>query len=1482
MADARERARLKALDAYQILDTAPEQVYDDLVRLAAQVCATPMAVLTLVDERRQWFKAAVGLPVRETDRSLSFCAHTIEGEVPFIVPDAGHDPRFANNPLVTGEPGIQFYAGVPLASASGARLGSLAVLDCVPRELTPEQLALLTALARQAMSLLELRLQQQELRLTRRRLNDCQRLARLGSWELALPSGALQWSDEIYRIFGLAPDEFGATYEAFLAAVHPDDRERVEQGQRRILEEGGVLNLDHRIVRPDGSVRWVQELSELERDATGRPVRQIGTVLDITDRKAAEAEKQKLVRDLGERIKELRALHEVSSLLRQEHLSVGEVLERVAVLLPPAMQYPELAAARVEFGTEGRTAGKFRETPWLLEAGFTTSDGRAGRLQIVYLEERPPEDEEPFLAEERKLIDSLAEMLRVYFEQRAVTRVRQAGQREHERQHAALVALTRSPAWNGNHETAVLREITRTIAAALDVARVSFWHYSEDREAIICQDLFEAATQRHSSGQELWERDFPAYFQALATSEIIAAEDARSDPRTREFTATYLEPLGIAAMLDAPVQVAGKLAGVLCLEHIGSPRRWTPGERSLAVAAGSLLALALAQSALARSESRLRTILESEPECVKVVSAEGQLLDMNAAGLRMIEADKRNEVIGQPVIKLIHPEDRVAFTELHRRVCRGETGQLQFRIRGLQGVERWMETHSAPFREADGRISCVLSVTRDITERKQAEEALRTSEERFRELAENIGDIFYSYDPANNRLLYVNRVYERIWGRSIEYTYANPMAYLEDIHPDDRPAAERAFERQLAGELTSVEFRIIRPDGGVRWIREEAVPVLDEQDRVKRIVGTMRDITDAKQGETALRDSEERYALAVRASQAALWDWNMSTDVIVYSPRYREMLGGYTREEFPDTLGAFFSKVHPDDLEAVKLAIQGHVERRQPTPDAVEFRLLTKGGEYRWFRASAQAEWDANGRPLRMVGSTVDIHVRRLAEAKVREQAELLDKAQDAIIVRDLEHHIRYWNKSAERLYGWPAAEAVGRSVEELLCHDPAQFRAATAATLERGEWVGELKQYNQAGQPLTVEGRWTLVRDGQGQPKSILAINTDISARKRIEQQLLRTQRMESLGTLAGGIAHDLNNVLAPIMVSLELLRLDERDPERLTLLSSLEDSARRGAELVRQVLSFARGIEGERVLTNLHHLALELRQIIRETFPKNLEVRLESAPDLWMIAADPTQMHQIMMNLCVNARDAMPQGGRLTLALDNLMVDEVYAGMNPDAKPGPYVRITVEDTGSGIPTRIQERIFEPFFTTKEFGKGTGLGLATVLTIVRSHGGFINLYSEPGKGAKFKVYLPAGAAPESGERPAAEPARLPRGQGELVLVVDDEEGIRGATQKTLERFGYRVLLAAHGAEAVALYAERGAEIAAVLTDMAMPVMDGPATILALKAMNPAVKIIGSSGHASQGGVAKAVGAGVQHFVPKPYTAETLLKVLADVLAQPA
>jgi CheY-like chemotaxis protein len=371
----------------------------------------------------------------------------------------------------------------------------------------------------------------------------------------------------------------------------------------------------------------------------------------------------------------------------------------------------------------------------------------------------------------------------------------------------------------------------------------------------------------------------------------------------------------------------------------------------------------------------------------------------------------------------------------------------------------------------------------------------------------------------------------------------------------------------------------------------------------------------------------------------------------------------------------------------------------------------------------------------------------------------------------------------------------------------------------------------------------------------------------------------MESIGTLAGGIAHDLNNVLAPILMSIELLRLELERQEKDEILDTIESSARRGAEMVGQVLSFARGVEGRRLSVQVKHLVRDVAKIASETFPRNIEIRAEVPSNLPPVLGDPTQIHQVLLNLSVNARDAMPRGGTLTFSAQNVVLDDQYAGLSPEAKPGRHVLIQVEDTGTGIPPEILEKVFDPFFTTKEPGKGTGLGLSTSLAIVRSHGGFIRAYSEPGTGSRFRVYLPA---TESTTEPApVADVVLPRGNGEVVLVVDDEASVRHITRQTLEAFGYRVILAGDGAEALAVYASRRTEIALVLTDMMMPVMDGPATIRVLTKMDPSVRIIAASGLTANGSVTRVANSGVRHFLPKPYTAETLLRTVREVLDAP-
>jgi PAS domain S-box-containing protein len=503
---------------------------------------------------------------------------------------------------------------------------------------------------------------------------------------------------------------------------------------------------------------------------------------------------------------------------------------------------------------------------------------------------------------------------------------------------------------------------------------------------------------------------------------------------------------------------------------------------------------------------------------------------------------------------------------------------------------------------------------------------------------------------------------------------------------------------------------------------------------------------------------------------------------------------------------------------------------------------------------------------------------RQQTDERVREQAALLDVAHEAILVIDLADRIVYWNRGAERTYGWTAEEAIGRTTFGLLHSDPAPYVGGRTQLMREGLWESELLQHTKTGRDITVSVRWTLVRDAENHPRSILAINTDVTEARKLELQFFRAQRVESIGTLASGIAHDLNNVLAPILLSLEMLKDVAKSGEDLALIATLRGSAERGAALVRQVLSFARGVEGNRVTVDLVPLLADLVKVAQETFSKSIAVKFDARRAPWKVTGDATQMHQVFLNLLVNARDAMPEGGTLTVTIENVVLDETYVAMNPGAHVGAHVMVQVKDTGVGIPPAIRDRIFEPFFTTKSIGDGTGLGLSTTGAIVKSHGGFMHVYSVVGLGTDFRVYLPGDATAAAVERVAVEQTSLPRGEGELILVIDDEDSIRRVAHRTLERFGYRVLVAPNGAEGVAIYAARGRDIAAVLTDMAMPVMDGMATIIALKALDPDVVIIASSGLASSASVAEAVGAGIEHFVPKPYTAEALLNALDRAL----
>jgi len=547
----------------------------------------------------------------------------------------------------------------------------------------------------------------------------------------------------------------------------------------------------------------------------------------------------------------------------------------------------------------------------------------------------------------------------------------------------------------------------------------------------------------------------------------------------------------------------------------------------------------------------------------------------------------------------------------------------------------------------------------------------------------------------------------------------------------------------------------------------------------------------------------------------------------------------------------------------------------------VKQSVLRPGGEWEEAILLVSTERIQVDETTRVLLCMDDITHSVRADEQIRSRAALLDVTQDAIYVRDFSDRILYWNDGAQRLYGWTMIEVKGKTATELLSASGGDLWAkALEAVRTEGQWSGELNQKRRDGKELIIQSRWTVVNERKGTPRAILVVNTDITEKKKLEAQLLRAQRLESIGTLASGLAHDLNNVLAPIMMTVSFLKETVTDETTVGMIQTLETCAKRGAHIVRQVLTFARGVEGVRVPLQPKHLLEEIDRIARETFPRSLYIQTYVCKQPWLITGDATQIQQVLMNLWVNARDAMPQGGTLTARVDNLEVGlgDPELQSHPKAKPGPYVVISVIDTGTGIPPELMDKIFDPFFTTKPVGQGTGLGLPTVLGIVESHGGFLHVDSEVGKGTVFKVYLPA-VSTEKEESHETEFTSLPRGNGEIVLIVDDEPAIREIASRILAAHGYRPLTAGEGKEALALFAQNHDKVKAVVSDLMMPRMDGPATIRALRQLKPDLKTIMITGLGEDARVAEAKAAGSDLVLSKPFTAEQLLVALKQLLS---
>lgn len=878
-----------------------------------------------------------------------------------------------------------------------------------------------------------------------------------------------------------------------------------------------------------------------------------------------------------------------------------------------------------------------------------------------------------------------------------------------------------------------------------------------------------------------------------------------------------------------------------------------------------------AGQSLASIVDALRVSMRESPDSSFVLDRDGIILMANAALCASLGVDE-STLIGQSFDLPARSADPQHVLD-HFRTARDGTA-TRYRTTGTRtnGEPFVAEVTQVPIRIND-EVVAVLGTALDLTESDRGDAEARQSEELLR-LAGRIAHFGGWSVDAQSRTVSMSEgarlmlgltnvagdLSEAAWALHPEHERPHVAALLDACLTDGTP-----FDIESVMNTTSGEQRTVRTVGEAQRLPDGTIIGAR---------GALWDISDTVAARERERALESRLSATLTSISDGIYFLDAENRLTYANPRALEMLR-FTEEDLRRT------SIWDLFPEAIDTGYRDAFERATTTGEPVTHRAYYEPFD-RWFETTAYPTGDGLAVYVRDV--TDDQRARETAlrtQQQLAQQAALLDSASDAMLVRDIDGTVRYWNSAAAQLYGWSAEEAVGRNIVDLIDMDPAVRWPALETLMNEGYYAGEVAQRTRDGRQIIVDCRWQVLRDDAGEPRSIFAVNTDITEFRTEQDARQRAQRLESLGTLAGGIAHDLNNVLTPVLMSVQLLASDETDQDRAEILATAENAVKRGAEMVRQVLSFARGIEGRRIMVDVDRLLDDMLAFTRDTLPAGIALEIERSAPMPGVVGDPTQLLQVLINLVSNAKDAMGEHGLLRIAAQRLEIVDEYTSVSHSAAPGEYLAIAVEDDGSGMPPEVAEKIFEPFFTTKTPGKGTGLGLATSLTIMRSHGGFMQVYSELGQGTRFVVGLPV--APESATTqpaPSSTHSALPRGEGELVLVVDDEETIRSVTSRTLEVHGYRTLSAANGQEAVALIESGDHDVDLVITDMMMPVMDGAATSAYLEEHHPSIPIIAASGLNSGGKGTRSIGMGIARFLAKPYTTSQLLTSVRDTLLE--
>ena len=938
-------------------------------------------------------------------------------------------------------------------------------------------------------------------------------------------------------------------------------------------------------------------------------------------------------------------------------------------------------------------------------------------------------------------------------------------EQRHHRQRDAVSRLIQSKSFYDGDWDSVIRQINETAARTLSVARVSIWLFTKDRSAIHCRDLFVLNENQHKDCGELTASTHPAYFQALTSTEIIAANNALEDPRTREFASDYLVPHGITSMLDAPIHIGGRVEGVLCHEHVGPPREWSEDEKSFAVTLANLVSLAAegaerarAQAEALKNEERFAIVARATTDVVWDWDLLANTLWWNE-NFQILLGYSREDI--EPGLeswyKRVHPDDVQRVKESVEQIFTTNATHWQdiYRFRRKDGVYLRFFDRGYVLRDAKGAPVRIIGAMMDITAREEAERSLRASQARLHAVWETAWDALRLLDE-NGIIISVNAAFCRLFGMERSAIEGQPFTATYAAAHDPAEFQARFRERFQKREIHPQEERRMTLRDGRTVDLEITSAFVETPGQPTTLLGLFRDITARKKSEMALRTSERRFSEVFRASPAAMSIGSVDDGRLLdVNDRYCEFFG-YSREE--------------------------------------------------------------------LVGKTIpELNLW----ARPNERARMIERVRAEKSIRDIE----------------------------------AQFRHKS----------GALRDVFASFVLLDVPG--------EGEP-ILVSMLVDVTERKRLEEHLRQSQKLESIGQLAGGVAHDFNNILTVIQGHASLLLAGPGEQaSRGDSAEQIAKSAERAANLTRQLLAFSRRQVMQPKDLDLNEIVREMTRMLNRILGEDIRLQVEFSPIMPIVRADPGMMEQVILNLAVNARDAMPKGGVLTIRNTIEEIDEETARANPEAAAGSkVVRMTVSDTGCGIPENILPHVFEPFFTTKEVGKGTGLGLATAYGIIKQHRGWIKVHSEVNKGTTFDIFLPRSAATEKTAEGRAVSKQIPKG-AETILIVEDELSVRLLTRRVLEALGYKVLEACDGDSALDIWSKAFNEIDLVLTDMVMPGgMSGTDLAEKLLVDKPEIRIIFCSGHnVEMFGKELSLRKGMLFF-PKPYDNVKLAQAVRSTL----